>query len=236
MSCADFTEYYLEEIGIGEKRVLFIQDSDEFWLLDLKSGEKSMWEYVLFLNNELMDKYISMGGKNGGRFYAVPEEYPKNSAKGEALILTSVDKLEEIEFLTQELQDVMFHIGASTQVSDKLYRLGERKNVKVYPQISMQDLNALWDRCDFYFDINHYWETYNAIEVAHQKNLLIMGFENTLHHRELVTEECIFSNSDTEKMIQAMKALVNHSELVQELLVKQQGKISKIWENLGRLA
>ena len=96
----------------------------------------------------------------------------------------------------------------------------------------MSELDALWERCDFYLDINHYWETFNAIEISHQKNLLIMGFENTLHHRELVAEECIFSQSDAGKMVLTMKELVGHPERMQGLLMRQQEKLCGILEEL----
>lgn len=233
-SYAEFIDYYIEETGLGKQRAAFIQDNGTLRLLDLKSEGKSMWKYVLFANNELLDKYISMGGKNGYRFYAIPEKYPINNAKGEALILTASDQLEGIEYLIHELPEVAFHIAASTQVSDKLNKLGEQVNVDIYPQISMQDLNILWDKCDFYLDINYYREIHNAIDNAHQNNLLIMGFENTLHHRELVAEESIFSREDIDKLVLVMRKLVNNAELVQGRLVKQQRKKFEIWEELKK--
>lgn len=228
----EFIEYYMKEISLGESCALFMQDDDGFRFLNFKSGVENIWKYVLFSKNELLDKYVGMDGKNGYRFYNIPEEYPANNANGEALILTSVDLLEGIEYLIHELPEMIFHIGASTQVSDKLFKLGELENVKVYPQISMRNLDALWNQCDFYLDINHYWESYNAIDVAHQKNLLIMGFEHTLHHQELVTEDCIFSKGDTEGLALTLKKLINHMELVQEHLVKQQGKRREVLRTL----
>ena len=232
----EFIQYYIEEIGTEEKYVLFVQDDQDFELLDLKSGEQSMWEYVLFPNNELLDKYIGMGGKNGYRFCAIPEEYPMNEAKGEALILTSSDQLEGIEYLIHELSEVTFHIAASTQVSDKLHKLGEQPNVKVYPQISMQELDSLWNKCSFYLDINYYWETYDAIEAAHLKNLLILGFDSSLHHRELVAEECVFLRTEADKMALVMKELLNGVELMQKWLMKQQAKRREIWMKFWRIA
>lgn len=235
LSCSEFIEYYMKETRPEEKRILFAEDREKGWLLDLKSGGSSMWTHVLFADQEWLEQYTGAGGKNGSRFYAIPEEYPMNAAKGEALILTSADRLEGIEYLIQELPEVTFHIAASTQVSDKLRRLGDYENAKVYPQIPMTDLDALWERCDFYLDINYYWETFNAVDAAHQKNLLILGFENTLHHRELVGENGIFSPSDVEKMALAIKGLVNNPERMREWLAGQQAKKSEIWENLCKL-
>ena len=233
-SYAEFIDYYIEETGLGKQRAAFIQDNETLRLWDLKSNRRSVWEYVLFPNNELLDKYISMGGQNGYRFYPIPEEYPENDAKGEVLILTATDQLEGIEYLIHELPEVAFHIAASTQVSDKLNKLGELANVEIYPQISMQNLNILWDKCDFYLDINYYREIHNAIDNAHQNNLLIMGFENTLHHRELVAEEGIFSIEDVDKLALLMRELVNNAELVQGRLVKQQRKKFEIWKGLKK--
>lgn len=231
-SYAEFLEYYFEKAGLGEMRTLFIQDNDGFRLLELKSGGESFWKSVLFSGKELLDKYIGMGGENGYRFYAIPKEYPLNEARGEALTLTSVDRLEGIEELVRELPEVIFHIAASTQVSDKLKKLGELPNVMVYPQISMQGLDTLWNTCDFYLDINYYWETYDAIEAAHWRNLLILGFEDTLHHRELVAEECIFSKTDAGKMISVLKELIHNTESVEKLLEKQQQKRQEFWRAL----
>lgn len=231
-SYTEFIEFYMEEAGLLGKSILFVQDSEDCRLLDLKSCDKSMWTHVLFSNKELLDQYVDAGGKNGSRFYAIPKEYPMNHARGEALVLTSVDWLEGIDNLIQGLPEITFHIAASTQVSDKLRRLEEHGNVKVYPQISKSDLDVLWEQCDFYLDINHYWETYNAVDVAYQKNLMIFGFENTLHHRELMVEECIFSPSDVKTMILAMKQLINNPEEIQKWLIKQQEKKCEIWEIL----
>ncbi|XCP84460.1 accessory Sec system glycosyltransferase GtfB [Roseburia hominis] len=227
-----FMELFVDKANLKGEYALFIQNDEEFRLLNTKIKGKNMWKYVLFQNKELLDKYISMDGKDGYRFYAVPEIYPINRAAGKVLILTASDQIEGIEYFVHELPEIMFYIGANTQVSDKLYKLAEQVNVEIYPQISSQNLNALWDECDFYFDINYYREIYDAVNVAHQKNLLIMGFEDTVHDRELVTEECIFFKSDCGALIRKMKQLVNNSALIQNLLLKQQKKKRDIWNKL----
>ncbi len=225
-----FTEAFFTETGSEESRVLFVQDQEGLRLSQRQWGGRCVWESVWFSNSALMNQYIDMGGKNGRRIYFIPEEYPVNDAKGEALILTCSDQLQGIEYLIHELPEVMFHIGANTQVSEKLLKLGQCPNVRIYPQIGREQLSALWSHCDFYFDINHYGEIHNAIDTAHQNNLLILGFENTIHCRELVVEECIFSQSDEKKLAGEMKKLVNQPEAVGERLVKQQKKKREIWE------
>lgn len=234
-SYAEFTEYFLEKVAVGESRALLIQEQEEFGLLDFEQNGKSLWNYIFFLNDELLNRYTGMGGKNGYGLYIVPKEYPANLAGREALILTASDQLEGIEDLIAGLPEVMFHIAANTQVSDKLYKLGERENVKIYPQISRQDLDLLWNQCSYYLDINYFREIHNAVDSAHQKNLLIMGFENTLHRRELTTEECVFPGQNHEKLILAIKNLIDDPTLVKELLIKQQNKKQAKWDAVRKL-
>lgn len=229
-SYGEFIDYFFKKTGLKEKRILFVQEQDGLKLADLRAGGASMWEYVFFQSGELLNRYIDRGGINGYRFYSIPEEYPVNGARGEALTLTCSDRLEGIEYLIHELPEVMFHIAANTQVSDKLHRLSECQNAKVYPQISAQDLNALWDRCDFYLDINRYSEIHNAIDTAHKRNLLILGFEDTVHCRKLVAEEDIYAPSDEGRIVSELRELVGHPELVERRLANQQAKRREIWK------
>ncbi len=229
-SYAGFVAQYLKEAGFEDERILFVQEEKTFELFSLASDERNRWTSVWFANDELLNKYIGMGGKNGGRFYTMPEQYRENQARGEALILTASDRIENLEYLIGELPDMMFHIAAHTQVSDKLRGLAELDNVKVYPQISVQNLNMLWNTCDFYLDINHYREIYDAVDTAHMKNMLIMGFDNTAHHRELMAGECIYAEDEGEKMVSAIKELKGNPAMVEELLKRQQKKKEEIRE------
>ena len=223
-----FVGQYLKEAGFKDECILFVQDEKIFELLHPEAG--NMWSNVLFTDNGLLNKYIGMGGKNGGRFYMMPENYPENNGRGNALILTASDRVEKLEYLIGKLPDMIFHIAAHTQVSDKLHKLAELGNVKVYPQVSAQDLKMLWDSCDFYLDINHYREIYNAVDTAHMKNMLIMGFESTVHHRELLAQECVFTENEEEKMALAIKELIGNPALMQEKLEIQQQKKQEIWK------
>ncbi len=225
----DFIDQYLKEAGFADECILFVQDEKTFELLSLSSQAGNKWTYILFSDDDLLNKYIGMGGKNGGRFYAIPESYRENHARSKALILTASDRIEKLEYLINELPDMMFHIAAHTQVSDKLRQLAERENVKIYPQISAQDLKMLWNTCDFYFDINHYREIYNAVDTAHMKNMLIMGFHSTVHHKEIMADECIYAEEECGKMAAAIRELKGTPDLVQEQLKTQQQRKLEIW-------
>lgn len=228
-SYMQFMEYYLKEAGLEEEMLLFVQQEKTFEILELASDRRNQWKRVLFMDDDLLNKYIDLGGKNGSRFYAMPNIYPDNHAGNEAMILTASDRIEGLEDLIRELPDLIFHVAANTQVSDKLRKLGELENVKVYPQISMQDLDRLWNVCDFYLDINHYREIYDAVHTAHDKNLLILGFEDTVHHREWMIGECIFTEGDYENMVLTINVLRKTPALVRELLAVQQKKMQELW-------
>ncbi|MCM1231928.1 MAG: accessory Sec system glycosyltransferase GtfB [Ruminococcus flavefaciens] len=229
-SYAGFVEEYLKEAGYGEESILFVQDEKAFELFHLASEAGNRWTHILFANDDLWNQYLGMGGKNGGRFYAMPEKYPENHANGKALILTASDKIEGLEYLISELPDMVFHIAAHTQVSDKLHKLAELENVKVYPQVSAQDLEMLWDACDFYLDINHYREIYDAVDTAHRNNMLIVGFDHTAHHRELMADGCIFAEGESARMVQCIKEWIGNPDLIQERLKSQQQKKAEIWK------
>lgn len=228
-----FLACYLEEAGFGEEEcALFIQDRKSFEILGLDSETRNMWTHVLFSDSGLLNQYAGMGGTNGSRFFWIPEHYRENRARGEAMILTASDQVEQIEYLIKGLPEMRFHIAAHTQVSDKLYQLEGSGNVKVYPQISRQDLDMLWDTCDFYLDINHYYEIYDAVNTAHTRNQIILGFDNTVHCRELLAEEGIFAGTEGEKMVRTIKGLMADPARVQGLLDAQQKKKREIWQDL----
>lgn len=231
-SRAEFLKYFMMEVSVEEKRVFFVQDDKMLESLSIKSDQGLIWEYVLFYNEDLLNKYIDLGGNNGIRFYSIPEHYPENKVNGEALILTNSDQIEKLEELTLELPDMEFHVAANTLVSDKLKKIGEQENVHIYPCVSQETLDKLWDRCDFYLDINHWREIRDAVNVAHQKNLLLMGFENTLHHKELLVDGCIYQAQDYKKMVLVIKYILKNSELMQKLLLVQQSKKEAIWRGL----
>ncbi len=228
-SYAEFLERFLGDMGIEGKYLFFPEEEKEFRFLNLTRGGKALWDGVIFQKRNLLGKYAGMGGKKGCCFYELPENYLVNRTRGEALILTSSDKIEGISELIETLPHVNFHIAANTQVSDKLYGLQKHPNVKVYPQVRPAVLENLWQDCDFYLDINYFGEIYDAVNQASLKNLLILGFEDTLHDRKLTADECIFEKQDHEGIVQALAGLVGNPERVKGLLARQQERRRLGW-------
>ncbi len=222
-SYIQFIEFCITEIGTGDKNILFVQD-EQCRILDLEVNGESVWDAVLFSDSNLLEKYKNVGGKNGYRFYAIPEQYPPNHVSENVLILTASDQIEKLDELSQEMPEMIFHIAAHTQVSDKLYKLAERENVMVYPGVSKEELDNLWKKCDFYLDINHYREIDNAVDEASQRNLLIMGFENTVHQKDLMVGGCVYAAHDYKKLVPVIRYLKKDHAFTQKLLLAQQKK------------
>ena len=231
-----FLEFYLEKIKTEDGMILFIQEKMKNELLNLKVNGNSPWDAVLFSDNDLLKSYKNAGGERGYRFYAIPEQYPVNHRSGNAMILTASDQIEKLEELVQELPEVVFHIAAHTQMSEKLYILSQSENVKIYPGISKIELDRLWDECDFYLDINHYREIDDAVNEAVQKNLLIMGFENLLHQQDLFVKTCVFQKDNYKKIVSTIRCLKSENAFMQELLTMQQQARKEVWENILQLS
>lgn len=234
-SWKEFIEYFISEVTADEKMALFIQDQEMLEALDIKSDAEQIWGLALCPDDDLLFQYENLGGKNGFRFYEIPEHYPVNAAKSEALILTRYDRIEKIEELTQELPEVTFHIGANTAMSDRLMNLEKQGNVKLYPGLSQDVLDELWEKCDFYLDINLYGEIRDAVNVAQQKNLLVIGFENTVHHKELLIKECVYPAEEYKKIVLDIRHMLQNPKCVQELLAVQQRKKKEFYKKMSIL-
>ena len=229
----EFIEHFVSEITADEKMALFIQDHEMLESLDIRPDAEQAWGFAWCTDDELLFQYENLGGKNGFRFFEIPEHYPVNGAKSDALILTRYDKIENIEELTQELPEVTFHIGANTLMSDKLMNLEKPGNVKLYPGLSQDVLDELWEKCDFYLDINLYGEIRDAVNVAQQKNLLVMGFENTVHHKELTVKECVYPAQEYKKMAFDIGHMLQKPEWMQELLAAQQRNRKDFYQEIS---
>ncbi len=227
-SYQEFLTFGVKRMADGGKCIVFVQE-ETCSILDMEKDGENIWDAVLFFHKEVLERYRDRNGEKGYLFYAIPEAYSENHVSRNALILTASDQIEKLEEIIQELPEVTIHIAAHTQVSDKLQKLAECKNVRVYPGISERDLAQLWDKCDFYLDLNNYREIDDAVNEASQRNLLLMGFENTLHQRELLIRGCIFSPEDYKKMAYVIRYLIRDPALMQKFLNAQQRRRKEMW-------
>ena len=162
------------------------------------------------------------------RLYLYFENNESKFGKKEAFIITETDQLEYIEQLINDFPEIIFHIAASTIMSDKLTRLDINNNVELYPCITEQKRKELFERCDVYLDINHYRELYNAVNQALINNMLILAFDNTVHSKELYPMENIFDSSNYVKMKETLKNIITNRMIFNEYIDMQKKQLKQL--------
>lgn len=183
--------------------------------------EKENYEKIMNIIDEQYKNRIHLLGK----IYKPLREI-KYSNK--ILIATNSDQIEKLKELISELGDFEFNIVALTEMSDKLMNFGLYSNVRLYPNVRGNKLTELWNECCFYFDINHHGEILNAVRTAFDNNMVILGFESTLHNKKYVIDDCIYNENNYAKMIDLMKQIESNSKLVDEIITKQYEKAGSV--------
>ena len=158
------------------------------------SGRSKRTRSIYVQKKESYDRLIQLGTskevvKPLGFIYAFSR---KNTYQNEALICTNSDRIEKCEELIKALPNMRFHIAAITEMSSKLMSLSQYENVMLYPGASAKTLSGLFDRCDYYLDINHGSEIASAVKQAFLHDQLILGFKETLHNKAYVADEHVF--------------------------------------------
>ena len=67
----------------------------------------------------------------------------KNTVRGDALILTVSDEIEQLDYLLENLPDICFHIAAPVQFSEKIRRLETNFNVRLMTVTTHQQIDFL---------------------------------------------------------------------------------------------
>lgn len=113
-------------------------------------------------------------------------ERRQNLGRARALIVTNSDQLEQLQTIVTVLSKVHFDIAALTAMSAKLLAFGEHDNVTIYPNISLSRLEALFGDDDILLDINYGDEVLGTVRRAFEQDMLILGFDSTIHQDQYV--------------------------------------------------
>lgn len=152
----------------------------------------------------------------------------KNRGNAEAFVLTASDNIEHIEQLIVDFPMVQFHIGANTAMSDKLNVLPQKyPNVNLYPGMSENKREEIFNRCDIYLDINYEREIFEAVERAVIHKMVVLAFDSTAHRKHLVLEQNVFSTNNYEVMKQRIGKLLNQEELCEGMVNLQYQKLKE---------
>ena len=183
---------------------------------------------ILCIEEQQVNWYKENSDCKCDRLYLYLENNESKFGKKEAFIITETDQLEYIEQLINDFPEIIFHIAASTIMSDKLTRLDINNNVELYPCITEQKRKELFERCDVYLDINHYRELYNAVNQALINNMLILAFDNTAHSKELYPMENIFDSSNYVKMKETLKNIITNRMIFNEYIDRQKKQLKQL--------
>lgn len=147
-----------------------------------------------------------------------------NNMKPSAVVFTNSDQIEQLDQLAIAMKNVHITVAAVTEMSAKLLAMRKYSNVELIPAISNKRSQELMKQADIYLDINHGNEILDSVRAAFENNMLILGFEDTVHEPLYVDSENIFKKDDSVSMVRQilgalvqpsrMKQLIDHQRLV----------------------
>lgn len=243
----DLIVYYFKKFGFAEKRILFNSLSTPLFVVAglPESGKKDMlfwqgaigdgipgnmqWifrgnssriEKVIVQQPDTYDRLLRLGAKKEmlcklGYIYPFKKE---NQNRFEALIYTRSDNVEHCRELIEAFPQMHFHIAAPTVMSSKLTDLEEYGNVSLYPGAVDEVVEKLFQYCDYYFDINHYYEVASAVYKAFLHNQLIFAFQETVHNKEYVADIHIYPVAEFDRMVLEVQKIMKDKDVMEQHL------------------
>ena len=246
----EFVMYFLEKAGYAQHRIFFNTLSTSFFvsqfLGDNGKGDVLFWQEpianeipgnmriildgqatrtakIMVQKKDAYQKLLNLGAPADiihrlGYIYPFKKE---NGHKPEVLICTNSDRIEQCERLVEALPEMHFYITALTEMSSKLMSMDKYANVSLYPGVKMKVLDELFEKCDYYLDINHEGEIVSAVQQAFLHNHLILAFKETQHNPNYVAAEHVFAAADVEKMIDCLKETMADEVVLKARIAKQ---------------
>ena len=130
----------------------------------------------------------------------------KNTVRGDALILTVSDQIEQLDYLLENLPDICFHIAAPVQFSEKIRVLESTYNVRLMTVTTDQQIDFLASMCDILLDINHFQEVDSIVSKFVQAGKMVLAFDNTVHGNQ---GQEVFLSSTPDKLVSRVREYLN---------------------------
>ena len=130
----------------------------------------------------------------------------KNTVRGDALILTVSDQIEQLEYILENLPDICFHIAAPVQFSEKIRVLESKYNVRLMTVTTDQQIDFLVSMCDILLDINHFQEVDSIVSRFVQIGKPAFAFDNTVHGNQ---GQEVFLSSTPDKLVSRVREYLN---------------------------
>ena len=130
----------------------------------------------------------------------------KNIVRGDALILTVSDQIDQLDYILENLPDICFHIAAPVQFSEKIRVLESKYNVRLVTVTTEQQIDFLVNMCDFLLDINHFQEVNAIVSRFLQVEKPVFAFDNTVHGNQ---GQEVFLSSTPDKLVSRVREYLN---------------------------
>ena len=148
--------------------------------------------------------------------------------------MTHSDQIEGLETLVQSLPQLVFRIAALTEMSPKLLSMLSYKNVVLYQNASLKQIEQLYLESDIYLDINHGGQVLQAVRKAFENNLLILGFEQTLQDPPYLAQENVFRQGEKDKLVARIKEIYQSIENYRHAVSNQIAQSNAIEQEVFR--
>jgi accessory Sec system glycosyltransferase GtfB len=186
-------------------------------------GNYSRTQTILVQKRKAYDKLIALGANPqivqlAGVVYPFVKE---NHHRPHALICTNSDHIIQCQKFVEGLPQLHFHIAAITEMSPRLMRMGQYDNVSLYPGITMELLDELFETCDYYLDINEGSEIVSAVYQAFLHNQLVYAFTQTVHNRDYIPDEHCYSLQQGSEMMEEIRSILEDANRLEEHLKLQ---------------
>ena len=119
------------------------------------------------------------------------------------------------------MPNIHFNIAAITEMSSKLLAFKKYNNVRLYPNATTKQIQELYQTSDIYLDINHGNEILDAVRGAFEQNMLILGFEDTLHNPKFISPDNIFKHTEIDKMADKISDALSDTNTMRNLIDQQ---------------
>ncbi|MGN1022614.1 MAG: accessory Sec system glycosylation chaperone GtfB [Lachnospiraceae bacterium] len=124
--------------------------------------------------------------------YVYPYRRVGNLGFRDILVMTNSDQIFGLGEIADSLPQFTFHVAAVTEMSEKLQAMGTHPNIRLYPGISAAKAQCLFLTCGCLLDICEGGEILDAVRESFLSSMLIFGYLDTAHNRQLVPETALF--------------------------------------------
>lgn len=226
----------LAELGYSKEPITFnhLGTPLEIILSSLESGHELIFQEEVFVNSipdnlqyviHNSDK-ISISVTNRSTYsilenmckvqfmmLLVPSKSDLGSFK-DVLITTQTDQLTSIEDFVEQLPELEFHIAAPTQMSSKLFDLNKYSNVHLYPNISNNNLDDLFNQCGVFLDIAMSPTVFDANRRALENSLLRVGLIG-VSTGKYISDANLFSLKSLDSLIEYLREVTSTEDKLQ---------------------